>query len=83
MNIKYLVLFGSKYIIVSDSKRSVSFRNNCTVYKLGIMFKHLNAEMPLEWLKEQIPLDYETEVREYLNDNCRKEIKKLGWKKDL
>lgn len=48
---------------------------------------HLNEEvisamdgtMPLEWLKEQNGLDYDTEAREFLLENYKKEIKKLKW----
>jgi len=43
----------------------------------------LHAEMPSEWLKEQSNLDYETEVKEFLNEKFLNNITDLGWDKDL
>lgn len=39
----------------------------------------MDGEMPLHWLKDNNPLDYETEVKEYLGEYYLEEIEKLGW----
>ena len=41
--------------------------------------REMNGRMPLNWLKSKDYLDYDTEAREYLFENHKKEIKKLGW----
>lgn len=39
----------------------------------------MNAEMPLEWLKDQDGLNYKMMIKQYLIENYQPHLRKLGW----
>jgi hypothetical protein len=47
-----------------------------------VMIQAMQGEMPMSWLKEQESLDYESDVREYLSENCTEDIEAIGWDSD-
>lgn len=42
------------------------------------MISAMYAEMPLEWLKEH-ELEYDDEIKEYLDENYKEQITRMGW----
>lgn len=64
-----------------------NFEQDLKIESIEDLIQYLNEEvisemdgsMPLYWLKEQDYLNYENEVREYLLENHKSDLKKMKW----
>ena len=63
----------------SDRPFNIDSLDELIEYLENEIVQALNAEMPTEWLKRQSDFNYDTEVKEFLNENFSKEIDKLAW----
>lgn len=65
-----------------DISFSITSLNELINYLNDKIIDALNAEMPLEWLKEQSEFDYSDDIREFLHKNYSEQIGKVGWNLD-
>ncbi len=76
-NFEQGILEGTDY--ASEIPFRISSLEDLIDYLEEEIVNALNAEMPLEWLKEQSDFDYSYDVREFLIDNYTRQIDELGW----